>query len=88
MEGQVDTSLVGKLAVEMMDDIEAEYGPDAEVVDALLIVEVDSGDFTSTQWRCSTERATVGVGMAKLALNGLQSGFYQSAGEDDIEDEE
>jgi hypothetical protein len=83
---EVDTSLVGKLAVEMMDDIQEQYGPDAEIVDALLIVEVDSGDYTSTQWRCTTERATVGVGMAKLALNGLESGFYPSADEEEDDD--
>lgn len=39
-----DEGIVGRMAAEVMEQIEATYGEDAEITAALLIVNVDHGD--------------------------------------------
>jgi hypothetical protein len=39
-----DESIIGRMAAELMEQIEASYGEEAEITAALLIVNVDHGD--------------------------------------------
>lgn len=39
-----DESIIGRMAAELMEQIEASYGEAAEITAALLIVNVDHGD--------------------------------------------
>ena len=80
---EVDTTTIGQLAVQMMDDIQAEYGEGAEIVDAMLIVEIEMPDSTTTQWRSTTDRNTTNVGMARLALVGLEHGQFIESEDDE-----
>ena len=64
---------VGLLAAEVMDDIREAYGPEAQVVDALLIVEVCTQDSTEVSWRSVGQRRPVEVGLARLALLSLEA---------------
>lgn len=39
-----DESIVGRMAAEVMEQLEQSYGEDAEISDALLVLSVDTGD--------------------------------------------
>jgi hypothetical protein len=43
-----DEGLVGRMAAEVMEELEATYGENAEITAALLIVNVDTGDGRDT----------------------------------------
>jgi hypothetical protein len=69
----VDLSAIGEVAMALMDDIREEYGPETQVTDALLIVELADEDMSTVQWRSTTDRPSVQVGLARLALKGLET---------------
>lgn len=72
----LDPGPLGELAAKIMDRLEAEYGEDAELADAILFVEVrhrdEDGDQLSTvEGDILSGRSTVGVGIAIRALQAL-----------------
>ena len=79
-----DPAKIGQLAAWLMDDLEERYGPDAELGDVLIALEVrdpETGE-TGLEHRCSSERAVVGAGLAALIFESMTSG---SRVEDDDE---
>ncbi len=65
----IDPKVVGNVAAELMDGIEAEYGEDATITGALLIVGVDRGDDTeAVHWLPSRDLARYeAVGLLEFA---------------------
>lgn len=64
----IDATIVGRVAAELMEQLEQQH-PDAEVVEAMVIVELggitdDDGDeITATRWACSTDRHVIKLGL-------------------------
>lgn len=86
----IDTSAVGTIAAEMMDQIAERYGADAHIDTVAIIVEVDMPDtegrpgWTAVDYRCSDTRRWVQLGFFEAAKRAV---LEQGAPEDDGDDE-
>jgi hypothetical protein len=65
----IDPKIVGGVAAELMEGIESEYGDEARITGALLIVGVDRGDNTeAVHWLPSHDLARYeAVGLLEFA---------------------
>jgi hypothetical protein len=68
-----DHERLGNLAMEALDCLE-EYGEDARLGDAIIIFDVDLDDRTHTNWRATTDRAVIRLGLVEMASEGLKFG--------------
>ena len=60
----IDQALIGHMAARLMDELEEEYGPRAELVSAALIVTVDHGDGRMVHFTFGPDLSTEeGIGM-------------------------
>ena len=79
----LDGTIIGRTAAELMELLEREH-PDGELVDVLIIAEVrevdpdadpadeGDGDLSHFRTRCSTARAAVAVGLARIGLDAVK----------------
>lgn len=72
----LDPSELGQLVAEFMDELEDEYGPDAELVDAVIAVEVshidEDDDYCSTvDTRSLSRRNVCAIGITTRALQAM-----------------
>lgn len=70
----LDTTKIGQVAAELMEAVEEHYGPEAEIADAMIIVEVDVGDEEFTEVRCSSDRAVVKRGLIHYGVDCVLDG--------------
>lgn len=65
----LDPAPIARLAAKLIDELEAEYGDDANLADAVLIVELDHPDASIIRWKGTTTRPTILLGLgATLAV--------------------
>jgi len=66
-------SRLTELALKALDTIEADYGEDAELADAILIYEIKLPDgATDGNWHSTNTRASVNVGMLSLTVAAIE----------------
>jgi hypothetical protein len=82
---------IGVMVADLLGDLQAEYGDDFQVLDAVIAVEVlPSNPDDAEGWgsiiehRSTTHRTTVAVGIAELLRESLTAG-YERAEDDDEE---
>lgn len=71
----IDAAPLAALVADFMDRLEAEYGADARLVDALVAVEIDARDdnddrVSIVRWNSIDGRAVVEHGIASRVLRG------------------
>lgn len=71
-----DEGMVGRMAAEVMEQLEANYGEAAEITAALLIVNVDTGDGAETlHIKPSPDLARYeGIGLVEWAKHNFLAG--------------
>lgn len=78
MPAVIDTTDVGKLTAEFMDQIEADYGSDASIGTVAIVVEVDVPDdgpgATQICYRCSDGRRWLQAGLFRKAMQAADRG--------------
>lgn len=55
-------------------DCLAGYGDEATLGDAIIVFDVELPDSTHTNWRCTTGRAIVKLGLVEMARVGISDG--------------
>jgi hypothetical protein len=77
----IDGTPIGTTAAELMEYLEAEYGPEAHLVDVIVLAEVaippdpddpDDAGTTHVHAQPSNPRAVVNRGILELALDGAR----------------
>lgn len=81
----LDPGPLGQLVAEFMEDIERDYGEDAELQDAVICIEVRSIDeddepLSTVESRSLEERNTVAIGILTRILNSM---VHQTIEEED-----
>jgi|GEM_PF-3176034 len=71
-----DQGMVGRMAAELMEQLEQSYGEGAEITAALLVVNVDTGDGRETMHiKPSPDLARYeGIGLAEWAKHNFLTG--------------
>ena len=70
----IDQSKLGAVAAELMDDLENNYGDDAELTNVVIIATVDHGGGTldTTHWKVTPGMPNyIGVGLLELVKHHL-----------------
>ena len=83
----IDPSPIGRIAEELMDAV-AEERPEARILDAIVIVEVESEEdgetYTVVRHKATTNRISTTLGLLEMTIDGI-SGMREWY-EDDDED--
>lgn len=76
----IDQTIIGRLTAELMEDMETSYGDQAELIRAMVIVEVRYPDeedvqrmHTTITWNDTDRSVAAKVGLLVTALKGLLS---------------